>query len=121
MSETSVWPAHVVERNGLRIDVHAQPAVNVALVHIRVPLITEIAVTNESDTPMNGLQVSVRLLGSDGELASEWSRTLAEDLPPGGDFQRLGAPLRWIAELSKSELIAGLRLSGTRGKQWRGE
>ena len=50
MSETSVWPAHVVERNGLRIDVHAQPAVNLALVHNRVPLITELTVTNEADT-----------------------------------------------------------------------
>jgi hypothetical protein len=84
MSDTAVWPAHVVERNGLRIDVHAQPALNLALVHNRVPLITEVAVTNESDTPLNGLHVSVRLHGGDGELAPEWSRSLAEDLLPGG-------------------------------------
>src|ERR1700755_1469230 len=84
MAEAAVWPAHIIERNGLRIDVRAQPAVNLALVHNRVPLITEIAVTNESDVPLSGLQLSVRLHGSDGELAPEWSRSLVEDLPPGG-------------------------------------
>ena len=80
----AVWPAHVIERNGLRIEVWAQAAVNLALIHNRVPLVTEIAVTNDSDTPLSGLQMSVRLHGGDGELASEWSRSLAEDLPPGG-------------------------------------
>lgn len=84
MSDTAIWPAHVVERHGLRIDVHAQPAVNLALIHNRVPLITEIAVTNESDVPVSGLHLSVRLHGGDEELAPEWSRSLVDDLPPGG-------------------------------------
>lgn len=83
MSGTAIWPAYVIEKNGLRIDVHAQPAVNLALIHNRVPLITEIAVTNDSDVPVLGLQLSVRLHGNDGELAPEWSRSLASDLPPG--------------------------------------
>ncbi|OBF48777.1 DUF4011 domain-containing protein [Mycolicibacterium monacense] len=83
MSENAIWPAHVIERHGLRIDVHAQPAVNLALIHNRVPLVTEIAVTNESDVPVSGLHLSVRLHGSDGEIAPKWSRSLAEDLPPG--------------------------------------
>jgi hypothetical protein len=86
MSDTAIWPAHVVERNGLRIAVHAQPAVNLALIHNRVPLITEIAVTNDSDVAVSGLQLSVRLHGSDGELAPEWSRSLTEDLSPGGTY-----------------------------------
>jgi hypothetical protein len=84
MSDIAIWPAHVIERHGLRIAVHAQPAVNLALVHNRVPLVTEIAVTNESDVPVSGLHLSVRLHGSDGELAPEWSRSLVDDLPPGG-------------------------------------
>jgi len=83
MSDNDIWPAHVVERHGLRIDLYAQPAVNLALVHNRVPLVTEIAVTNVSDVPVSGLHLSVRLHGSDGELAPEWTRSLTEDLQPG--------------------------------------
>jgi hypothetical protein len=55
MSDTAIWPAHVVERNGLRIVIHTQPAVNLALIHNRVPLITEIAVTNELNSPWGRL------------------------------------------------------------------
>ncbi|OBB45414.1 hypothetical protein A5752_01985 [Mycobacterium sp. 852002-51961_SCH5331710] len=83
MSDSAIWPAHVIERNGLHIEVHAQPAVNLALVHNRVPLITEISVTNDSESPVSGLHLSVRLHGSDGALAPEWSRSLADELPPG--------------------------------------
>lgn len=83
MSDTAIWPAHVIERNGLRIDVHAQPAVNLALIHNRVPLITEIAVTNDSDVAVSGFQLSVRLHGIDGELAPEWTRSLTGELLPG--------------------------------------
>lgn len=83
MSDSAVWPVYEIERNGLRIQVHTQPAVNLALIHNRVPLITEIADTDESDVPVSGLQRSVRLHGNDGELTPEWSRSLTADLPPG--------------------------------------
>ncbi|MCG5434538.1 hypothetical protein LV457_19900 [Mycobacterium sp. MYCO198283] len=48
-----------------------------------MPLVTDIAVANDSDVPVSGLQLSVRLHGAVGELAPEWSRSLVDDLPPG--------------------------------------
>lgn len=82
MLGTAIWPAHTVERNGLRIEVRAQRAVNFALVHNRVPLITEIAIINDSDVVVSGLRISVRLFGADGELADEWARELRTDFAP---------------------------------------
>lgn len=83
MSENAVWPLHSVSRDGVRIEVRAQPAANLALVHNRVPLITALTITNESEIPLCGLRASIRLVGTDADLAEEWTRTLSADLPSG--------------------------------------
>jgi hypothetical protein len=100
MAETAVWRAHTIERNGLRIEVRAQPAVNLALVHNQVPLITGLSV-RMIPTLVSGLQIAVRLHGSGGELAPEWSRSFAEGLPPGGihTFNDLGEVIPDIEHL----------------------
>ena len=107
VSEVAVWPVHLVERSGLKIEVRAQPAVNLALVHNRVPLITELEVTNDADSPVSGLEVSVRLLGGDGELASEWVRSI-DGLDPGvsatwNDFQDVVPSVEYLKALNESQ------------------
>ena len=103
MSDAAVWPVHTIERGGLRIEVRAQPAVNLALVHNRVPVITELVVTNTSDTPVVGLTVSVRLLGGDGDAGADWLRSVADDLPTGqaASWSDLGDVVPTVEQLKR--------------------
>ena len=64
-----------MEAEGLEVRVLGQPAVNLALAHNGVPLISALTVTNTSDTPMTDVTVSVQLHGNGRELAPAWSRT----------------------------------------------
>lgn len=107
MSDTAVWPVHVVEQSGLRIEIRSQSAVNLALVHNRVPLITEIAITNATETPVSGLQVSVQLFGGEGELAERWSRSLADELKAyatstWSDFGEVVPAIDYLKHLNES-------------------
>ena len=74
---------HIVEESGLRVVLHAHPAVNLALVHNGVPLITALEVENTSDSDLIDVTVTVHLHGAGGELAPAWSRTHDGRLEPG--------------------------------------
>ncbi|GBF17232.1 hypothetical protein Br6_04638 [Rhodococcus sp. Br-6] len=54
----------VMEAEGLEVRVLGQPAVNLALAHNGVPLISALTVTNTSDAPMTVVTVSVQLHGN---------------------------------------------------------
>ncbi|MFC7752037.1 DUF4011 domain-containing protein [Tsukamurella soli] len=61
---------------GLTIDVDAFPAVNLALIHNRVPLIRRITVSNGTPTPIHDLRVTASLTGLlDGQVPA-WSETI---------------------------------------------
>ncbi|WP_037138715.1 DUF3320 domain-containing protein [Rhodococcoides fascians] len=57
--------------DGLSIEVHAHPAVNLALVHNGVPLITSVEVVNFSDADVVDVKVSVQLFGAGEQLSPE--------------------------------------------------
>lgn len=63
-------PFHT-EVDGLSIEVHAHPAVNLALVHNGVPLITSVEVANLSDTDVVDVKVTVQLFGAGEQLSPE--------------------------------------------------
>ncbi|OZF48319.1 DNA/RNA helicase [Rhodococcus sp. 14-2470-1b] len=63
-------PFHTVV-DGLSIEVHAHPAVNLALVHNGVPLITSVEVVNLSDAEVVDVKVSVQLFGAGEQLSPE--------------------------------------------------
>ncbi|MAU84673.1 MAG: DNA/RNA helicase [Gordonia sp.] len=66
---------HTLEHAGLRIVLHAHPAINLALVHNGVPLITALEVINDSEQELTDLTASLHLLGNGVELAPSTSRT----------------------------------------------
>ncbi|GAA3709708.1 DUF4011 domain-containing protein [Gordonia hankookensis] len=71
----SVESTHVLEQAGLRIVLHAHPAINLALVHNGVPLITALEVINESEQELTDLTASLHLHGNGVELTPSTSRT----------------------------------------------
>ncbi|MBM4606425.1 hypothetical protein GS575_27970 [Rhodococcus hoagii] len=84
-----------------------QPAVNLALAHNGVPLISALTVTNTSDTPMTDVTVSVQLHGNGRELAPAWSRTHDGVLAAGAevswtDFAAFTPPVDYLRGLNES-------------------
>ncbi|MCC8929023.1 MULTISPECIES: DUF3320 domain-containing protein [Nocardiaceae] len=57
--------------DGLSIEIHAHPAVNLALVHNGVPLITSVEIVNLSDTDVVDVKASVQLFGAGTELSPQ--------------------------------------------------
>ncbi|MBY6414295.1 DUF3320 domain-containing protein [Rhodococcus sp. BP-252] len=57
--------------DGLSIEIHAHPAVNLALVHNGVPLITSIEIVNLSDADIVDVRASVQLFGSGEQLSTQ--------------------------------------------------
>ncbi|AFR49083.1 DUF4011 domain-containing protein [Gordonia sp. KTR9] len=76
---------HVAEDAGLRIVLHAHPAINLALVHNGVPLITALEVINTSDAEMTDLTATVHLHGRGTELTPSTSRTYDGRVAAGAD------------------------------------
>ena len=74
---------HVAEEGGLRVVLDAHPAINLALVHNGVPLITNVEIENTSDSDLIDVTVTVHLHGAGAELAPAWSRTYDGRLEPG--------------------------------------
>jgi hypothetical protein len=100
-----------VQASGLRVELRAQPAVNLALLHNRVPLITQLVVSNESSAPITGLRVAVHLEGVDEESPSPWSRFLPDELPPGhaaswSDLHEVAPALDHLRVLNESHPAA---------------
>lgn len=84
MAETrSLWNEHEFERDGVRIEVVAQPAVNLALVHNEVPLVQMVRLTNTSDRPIDDATLSLALDGRGIALAPPWNVAVGEPLAPG--------------------------------------
>jgi len=77
---------HIAEESGLRVVLHAHPAINLALVHNGVPLITALEVQNTSDSDLIDVTVTVHLHGAGAELAPAWSRTTTDDSNPGASM-----------------------------------
>ncbi|NKS42692.1 DUF3320 domain-containing protein [Rhodococcus hoagii] len=97
----------VMEAEGLEVRVLGQPAVNLALAHNGVPLISALTVTNTSDTPMTDVTVSVQLHGNGRELAPAWSRTHDGVLAAGAevswtDFAAFTPPVDYLRGLNES-------------------
>ena len=69
--------------DGLAIDLHAHPAVNLALVHNGVPLVMGLEIRNDSDADIVDVQATVELLGGSRHLAPSHSEVLDGALAPG--------------------------------------
>ncbi|MBP1159800.1 hypothetical protein JOE46_001959 [Rhodococcus sp. PvR099] len=85
----------------------AQPAVNLALVHNSVPLITALTVTNTSGEPVTDVTVTVRLHGNGRQLAPTWTHTHDGTLPADGDavwhdFTSFTPPVDYLRALNES-------------------
>ncbi|MFF0242222.1 DUF4011 domain-containing protein [Rhodococcus pyridinivorans] len=85
MRHDSLWQEKTDEQSGLRVRILFQPAVNLALVHNSVPMISELRVTNASGRPAVDTTVTVRMLGNGEELAPVWTRTHDGDLLDGAE------------------------------------
>lgn len=97
----------VMEAEGFEVRVLGQPAVNLALAHNGVPLISALTVTNTSDAPMTDVTVSVQLHGNGRELAPAWSRTHDGVLAAGAevswtDFAAFTPPVDYLRGLNES-------------------
>lgn len=83
MTERSTWKSCEVERDGVRVEVLVQPAVNLALVHNAVPLVRLVRVTNVSDRVQADLHVVLSLHGQGRQLAEPLTLTADQQLGPG--------------------------------------
>ncbi|WP_418345542.1 hypothetical protein [Rhodococcus pyridinivorans] len=107
MRHESLWRNKTVEQSGLVVQLLAQPAVNLALVHNSVPLVSSLRVTNWSGRPAVDATVTVRLFGNGEELAPTWTRTYEGELPDGGDaywddFSDLVPAISYLRALNES-------------------
>ncbi|HEX2773353.1 MAG TPA: DUF4011 domain-containing protein, partial [Micromonosporaceae bacterium] len=80
----SVFEQFATDDGQLALELLVQPAINVALVHNRVPLVRHLSLTNRTDAPLPEVSLTLDLLGPDGPLAEPWTRTLPAGLRPGG-------------------------------------
>lgn len=86
MDHEPLWARHHVAVDGLEVEVFTQPAVNLALVHNRVPLVQAVTVRNAGEQPQLDVTVTVSLHGQGAELSDPWSRTFEGELAPGEEF-----------------------------------
>lgn len=83
MHHEPVWVSRSAAVDGLEVEVLTQPAVNLALVHNRVPLVQTVLVRNTGEHPQVDVTVTVSLHGQGAELAEPWVRTFEGELAPG--------------------------------------
>ncbi|WP_182347801.1 DUF3320 domain-containing protein [Tomitella gaofuii] len=71
------------EDAGIRVRLDAQHAVNLALVHNKVPVIFSLEVTNTSGSSLTDVSVRVEMHGNGHPLTQPWRRTVDGVLPAG--------------------------------------
>ncbi|WP_273491123.1 DUF4011 domain-containing protein [Gordonia otitidis] len=108
MSTTPVETTHTVEQDGLRVSIHALPAVNLALVHNGVPLISAIEITNAADVELTDLTVTAHLLSGEAELTAPITRTHDGRIAPGAsvvwdDFAQFVPATEFLKTLNESQ------------------
>lgn len=86
MDHEPLWARHHVAVDGLEVEVFTQPAVNLALVHNRVPLVQAVTVRNAGEGPQLDVTVTVSLHGQGMDLTVPWTRTFEGELAPGQEF-----------------------------------
>lgn len=107
MTQVPLWQVHSEEESGITVELLTQPAINLALVHNRVPLITELRITNSTGGPATDLTVTVQLHGNGEELAPAWTSTHDGELGDGKqvhweDFAALVPPVPYLRQLNES-------------------
>lgn len=104
MEAASLRQDSTLEVDGLTVQVLTQPAVNLALVHNSVPIISELRITYTSDSLSIDTTITVRLFGNEAQLASTWTKTSGGELPHGkhvhftrpvADSQAITDPISW--------------------------
>ncbi|GAA1614333.1 DUF4011 domain-containing protein [Actinoplanes couchii] len=61
-----------LEAHWLKVQLHLQPAINLALVHNRVPPVRRLRIDNRGPDAIEGLEVSLAIDGPDGALCEPW-------------------------------------------------
>ncbi|WP_210492100.1 DUF4011 domain-containing protein [Patulibacter sp. SYSU D01012] len=107
MDHEPLWARHHVVRDGLEVEVFTQPAVNLALVHNRVPLVQSVQVRNAGEVPQVDVTVTVSLHGQGADLSEPWTRTFDGELAPGREVSWSDLPTVHPAH----EHLAGLNES----------
>ncbi|PPJ31723.1 DNA/RNA helicase [Nocardia nova] len=107
MAHTALWEDTTAVESGLTVQVLTQPAINLALVHNGVPLISGLRVTNNSGSSVVDMTVTVRLHGDGAELTPAWQRTYDGDLSDGADvfwddFGAFAPQTSYLRELNES-------------------
>ncbi|MEV4419504.1 DUF4011 domain-containing protein [Patulibacter sp. NPDC049589] len=118
MDHEPLWARHHVAVDGLEVEVLTQPAVNLALVHNRVPLVQSVLVRNVGEHPQVDVTVTVSLHGQGIELSDPWVRTIDGELTPGqelawSDFGAVHPSHEHLAGLNESH-PATLRVVASR-------
>ncbi|MSW52756.1 MAG: DUF4011 domain-containing protein, partial [Actinobacteria bacterium] len=83
MDREPLWARKHAAVDGLEVEVLTQPAVKLALVHNRVPLVQSVLVRNVGEHPQVDVTVTVSLHGQGTELSEPWVRTFEGELAPG--------------------------------------
>lgn len=86
MDHEPLWARHHVASDDLEVEVFTQPAVNLALVHNRVPLVSSVTVRNSGQQPQVDVTVTVSLHGQGVGLSEPWTRTHDGELAPGAEI-----------------------------------
>lgn len=118
VSERPLWERTTDSRDGLELEVFAQPAVNLALVHNGVAVVQAVKVRNTAEVPQVDVTVTVTLHRDGERLVEAWSRTHDGELAPGAevvwtDFGAVHPSLEHLGALNESH-PAGLRVIATR-------
>ncbi len=83
MHDESLWICHREEREGLEVVVFAQPAVNLALVQNRIPVVQAVTVRNVGTEAQVDVTVEAKMHGHGSALTDPWKRTYEGELAPG--------------------------------------
>ncbi|UOT04493.1 DUF4011 domain-containing protein [Rhodococcus opacus] len=107
MTTEPVWDVTTAGDSGLTVEVLAQPAINLALVHNSVPLLSSLRVTNNSGVSIVDLTVTMGLHGNGEELVPPWTQTFDGDLPDKGvaswdDFRDFVPSTPYLRALNES-------------------
>lgn len=95
------------EVDGISIELHTHPAVNLALVHNGVPLVRGLSITNNSDSPVVDMKATVQLHGAGQELSPARTDIVDGSLAPGheafwDDYAAVVPTVPHLRELNES-------------------
>lgn len=107
MTSETLWNMNSTNDAGLEVEILAQPAINLALVHNSVPPLSGLRVTNQSGAAVVDLTVTVQIHGNGAELTPRWSRTydgeLADDTTAAwDDFAGVVPTIAYLRSLNES-------------------